>query len=88
MIENAYLKEQILNKNLVVGKKFIKSNDTIYRKNFLFKEVNIVNSQFKFYKNNLIINAGSQNGVVPKMGLIGTKGVIGIVTNVTTTMLR
>ncbi|MDG1239106.1 MAG: rod shape-determining protein MreC [Flavobacteriales bacterium] len=83
MIENAYLKEQILNKNLVVGKKFIKSNDTIYRKNFLFKEVNIVNSQFKFYKNNLIINSGSQNGVVPKMGLIGTKGVIGIVTNVT-----
>ena len=77
------IEEQILNKNLVVGKKFIKSNDTIYRKNFLFKEVNIVNSQFKFYKNNLIINSGSQNGVVPKMGLIGTKGVIGIVTNVT-----
>ena len=34
--ENSSLKNQVLNKDMVVGRKFIKSEDTIYQKNFLF----------------------------------------------------
>ena len=79
--ENAYLKNKLLNKDMVVGQKFLKVNDTTFKKNFLFKEVKIINSQFKFYKNNLIINSGTKSGVAIKMGLIGTKGILGIVTN-------
>jgi rod shape-determining protein MreC len=67
----------------VVGRKFIKSKDTIYQKNFLFKEVKVINSQFKHYENFLIVNAGKKSGVRVKMGLIGTKGILGIVKNVT-----
>ena len=81
--ENSILKNQLLNKDLVVGRKFIKSKDTIYQKNFLFKEVKVINSQFKHYENFLILNAGKKNGVRDKMGLIGTKGILGIVKNVT-----
>ena len=46
--ENSSLKNQVLNKDMVVGRKFIKSEDTIYQKNFLFKEVKVINSQFKY----------------------------------------
>lgn len=81
--ENSILKNQLLNKDLVVGRKFIKSKDTIYQKNFLFKEVKVINSQFKHYENFLIVNAGKKSGVRDKMGLIGTKGILGIVKNVT-----
>ena len=82
LVENAKLKNQLLNKDLVVGRKYIKHKDTTYKKNFLFKEVRVINSQYKFYKNNLIINAGINSGVQKKSGLIGTKGLLGIVTNV------
>ena len=82
LVENAKLKNQLLNKDLVVGRKYIKYKDTTYKKNYLFKEVRVINSQYKFYKNNLIINAGINSGVQIKSGLIGTKGLLGIVTNV------
>lgn len=82
LVENAKLKNQLLNKDLVVGRKYIKHKDTTYQKNYLFKEVRVINSQYKFYKNNLIINAGINSGVQKKSGLIGTKGLLGIVTNV------
>ena len=82
MLENAKLKSQVLNKEIVVGRKYIKYKDTTYKKNFLFKEVSIINSQYKYYKNNLIINAGSKSGIEKKTGLIGTKGLLGIVTNI------
>ena len=80
--ENSSLKNQVLNKDMVVGRKFIKYKDTIYQKNFLFKEVKVINSQFKYYENFLIVNAGKKSGVKEKMGLIGTKGILGIVKNV------
>ena len=83
LIENTSLKNQVLNKDMVVGRKFIKSEDTIYQKNFLFKEVKVINSQFKYFENFLIVNAGSNSGIKEKMGLIGTKGILGIVKNVT-----
>lgn len=82
MVENANLKNQVLNRDIVVGRKYIKHKDTTFKKNFLFKEVSVINSQYKFYKNNLIINAGTKSGVQKKTGLIGTKGLLGIVTNV------
>ena len=81
--ENSNLKNQVLNRDLVVGRKFIKYDDIIYQKNFFFKEVKVINSQFKYYENFLIINAGKKSGVKEKMGMIGTKGVLGIVKNVT-----
>ena len=81
--ENSNLKNQVLNRDMVVGRKFIKSDDIIYQKNFFFKEVKVINSQFKYYENFLIINAGKKSGVKEKMGMIGTKGVLGIVKNVT-----
>ena len=81
--ENSSLKNQIFNRDMVVGRKFIKSENTIYQKNFLFKEVKVINSQFKYYENFLIVNSGKKSGVKEKMGLIGTKGVLGVVKNVT-----
>ena len=58
--ENSSLKNQIFNRDMVVGRKFIKSENTIYQKNFLFKEVKVINSQFKYYENFLIVNSGKK----------------------------
>ena len=36
MKENADLKNQVYNKDIIVGRKYLKFEDTIYKKNFLF----------------------------------------------------
>ena len=82
MKENADLKNQVYNKDIIVGRKYLKFEDTIYKKNFLFKEVKVINSKFKYYENYLIINSGSNSGIKEKMGLIGSKGILGVVKNV------
>ena len=81
--ENSVLKEKTLNKELLLGKRFVKINDKLFHKQYKFQEAKIINSQFKFSENNLLINKGKLNGVEPKMGFIGTKGIFGIVDQVT-----
>ena len=80
--ENAFLKEKLFNQSIIVGKRFVKVNDSLFYKSYSFQKTKIINSQFKFSENNLLINKGSLNGISNKMGLIGTKGVIGIISNV------
>ena len=80
--ENAFLKEKLFNQSVIVGKRFVKVNDSLFYKSYSFQKTKIINSQFKFSENNLLINKGRLNGLSIKMGLIGTKGVIGIIDNV------
>ena len=82
LLENALLKEKIYNQSISVGKRFVKVDDSLYFKSYKFQKAKIINSQFKFSENNLLINKGQLNGLSSKMGLIGTKGVIGIIDNV------
>ena len=82
MVENALLKEKVYNQNIKVGKRFVKIDDSLYFKSFSFQKAEIINSQFKFAENNLILNKGILNGINTKMGVVGTKGIIGIIDNV------
>ena len=52
------LKEHLLNKELKVGKRYVKLEDSLYYKNYVFIEAKMANSQFKFAENNLLINKG------------------------------
>ena len=80
--ENSVLKEKTLNKELLLGKRFVKVDDTLFYKQYKFQEAKIINSQFKFSENNLLVNKGKLNGIEPRMGFIGTEGVFGIVDQV------
>lgn len=77
--ENQYLREKIYNQEIKLGKKFIKVDDTLYLRNYKFLKVQILNSQFKYVENKILLNKGIANGINDKMGVIGVKGVIGIV---------
>ena len=80
--ENAFLKEMLLNKEILLGKNFVKSGDSLFVKAFKFQEATIIQSQFKFSENHILINKGSINGIETEMGFKGTKGIIGRVVNV------
>jgi len=48
---------------------------------FIVRPVNVISSQFKQRENYLVIDKGKKDSVVSNMGIVGTKGVIGIVLN-------
>ena len=51
---------------------------------FIVRPVNVISSQFKQRENYLVIDKGKKDSVVSNMGIVGTKGVIGIVLNSST----
>jgi rod shape-determining protein MreC len=48
----------------------------------IYREALVVNNSFSLSNNYLTINKGSEQGVTPRMGVIGLKGIVGIVRNV------
>ncbi len=80
--ENAELKEKLLNKDILLGKNFVKFGDSLYYRTFRFQQATIIHSQFKFTENHILINKGLKNGLGIEMGFMGTKGIIGRVINV------
>ncbi len=79
--ENEELRSKLHNQEIIMGDFFSIVNDTIYKKQYEILSSKIINSKFKFRENFLIINRGKASGVYPDMGVIGTKGIIGIIVN-------
>ncbi|MBM77655.1 MAG: hypothetical protein CL846_04175 [Crocinitomicaceae bacterium] len=80
--ENQLLREKLHNQEIKLGKKFLKINDSLYLRNYKFLKVEVINSQFKYVENSVLLNKGIKNGVNKNMGVIGVNGVIGIINNV------
>lgn len=57
----------------------IRINDTIYQRKYLFTKAKVINNSIHKQNNYLTLNIGRLNGVESGMGVIGTKGVIGVV---------
>ncbi len=79
--ENQYLRDKLHNQEIKLGKKFLKINDSLYLRNYKFLKVKVLNSQYKYVENSILLNKGSTNGLQDKMGVIGVNGVIGIINN-------
>ncbi len=78
LIQNTLLKEKLEGHNIVVGDVYTKVNDTMYLQQYKYLGAKVIKSTKKFRKNHITINRGSEHQVVSEMGVIGTKGVVGI----------
>lgn len=58
------------------------TNDSIVASQFEFIPADVVNSSVSKFNNYITINKGSLDGVQPDMGVISTKGVVGVVRSV------
>jgi len=68
--QNARLLKGIVNKTNVNSGMFPSQFDVI--------PCFVVSNQYHFNNNNIIINTGEKDGIIPEMGVIGTNGIIGI----------
>jgi len=76
--QNADLKKKIIGHEVIIGEEFTSVDDTMYLQQFDFLNAKIISSSKNVRKNNVTINKGTKSGVTPEMGVVGTKGIIGI----------
>ena len=80
-IQNANLKKKLFEKKVLIDEGFISILDTNYLQQFDFLNAKIISSSKNGRKNSITINKGTEDNVRPEMGVIGTKGIIGITTS-------
>jgi rod shape-determining protein MreC len=77
--ENLLQKKKLYGSTIEVGKTYMTINDTIYFQQYQFIKAKVINSSITAPKHNSItINAGEDVKVNPNMGVIGTKGIVGV----------
>jgi rod shape-determining protein MreC len=82
MSENARLRSQMLNAYYQNGFTQTSISDTLYKQQYDYISANVVNNSVSKRNNYITIDKGSNHGIKPDMGVIGSNGVVGIVTSV------
>ena len=80
-IQNNSLKKKLAGHKVLIGDEFTSIDDTNYFQQFDFLSAQIISSSKTGRKNSVTINKGTDNNVRPEMGVVGTKGIIGITTS-------
>lgn len=80
-IQNANLKKKLARKNTLLEDEFTSLRDTNYLQQFDFLHAKVISSFKNGRKNSVTINKGAKDKVKPEMGVIGTKGIVGITTS-------
>ena len=80
-IQNANLKKKLARKNTLIEDEFTSTRDTNYLQQFDFLHAKVISSFKNGRKNSVTINKGANDRVKPEMGVIGTKGIVGITTS-------
>lgn len=80
--ENARLRAKLASAFIVTDNRFFERNDTLYRQQYKFTELKIINNSLNKRNNYIILNKGRLQGIRLDMGLINSNGVIGIIKDV------
>lgn len=77
--ENARLREKLKESNYQLDRNTIQIEDTTYKKQYTYVSATVVNSTFDKRNNYMTIDIGKQQGIKKGMGVISSKGLVGIV---------
>lgn len=80
--ENARLEKQIPKNFISVDPKTAVINDTIHELRYEHIPAQVINGSFDRINNYFTINAGTKKGIHRKMGVVSSKGIVGIVYDV------
>lgn len=81
--ENTRLKNLVSASNTKKPASVLSSIDSlVYKQKYNYIAANIIKNSYSKANNRLTINRGKKDGVIPELGVVSSKGIIGIVTNV------
>ena len=76
------LREEMPESYLSIDAKTKLINDTLYEQAYRYIPATVINSSHQHKNNYFTINAGRLKGIAPKMGVVSSEGVVGIVYDV------
>lgn len=80
--ENEELRNRLKGSFVNVNDHFVMINDTLRERKFRYKSAQVVNSSINKQLNYITINKGRGEGIEPEMGVVNTRGLVGIVKDV------
>ncbi|MEQ9262059.1 MAG: rod shape-determining protein MreC [Owenweeksia sp.] len=80
--ENARLRSLLPDAYLPLTRNTLQAQDTSYDVQYSYVKADVINSSFRKSRNFITLNRGALHGVKREMGVIGPRGAIGIVQNV------
>lgn len=80
--ENAELRSLSLNNYLKINNTIFTKNDTTYKLQYQYVSAKIINNSTNKRNNYLTLNIGRNQGITKDMGVISSKGIVGIVKDV------
>jgi rod shape-determining protein MreC len=80
--ENAMLRSMLKSNYIKLGEKEVRKNDTVYKQQYAYVQAKVVNASVNNRSNYLTLNAGSSLGIDRDMAVFNSKGIVGIVKDV------
>ena len=80
--QNAKLQSTNVSSFMKVFGRLVQINDTTYLQNYVYSSAKVINNSTNKRQNYITLDKGGINGIKPEMGVISSKGVVGIVKNV------
>ena len=80
--QNAKLQSTSLSSFIKVFGRLVQINDTTYMQSYVYSSAKVINNSTNKRRNYITLDKGGVNGIKPEMGVISSKGVVGIVKNV------
>ena len=80
--ENAILRKQLVQSYLKSDNSFNPWVDTVYNQSYVYRNAKIIDNELSKQDNYLMLDKGALAGVKEGMGVINSRGVVGIVTDV------
>jgi rod shape-determining protein MreC len=80
--QNARLQSTNVSSFMKVFGRLVQINDTTYLQNYVYSSAKVINNSTNKRQNYITLDKGGINGIRPEMGVISSKGVVGIVKNV------
>jgi len=80
--ENAMLRNLLKSNYAAIPLTVYKKNDTLYQQQYTYISAKVVNTSVNKRRNYLTINVGKNQGIERDMAVIGSNGIVGIVTDV------
>lgn len=77
--ENARLREKLKGSNYKIDRELIQIEDTNFHQQYLYVAASVINNTYDKRNNYMTIDIGSNHGIKKGLGVISSKGVVGIV---------
>jgi rod shape-determining protein MreC len=77
--ENKWLREQLPQSCMQLGRGTVKIDDTLYAQQYSYLPAEVINSTFTRRNNYFTINVGQHQGITVGMGVISSRGIVGVI---------